>query len=657
MRCSEKAMCAKDGVDLIGGTWKWKNFRQNGSHGLLRSLRKLLTKGSVGHKEYQMGLLRMGLKKVKQEKEGFEFKIAKFDKFAKDLEQLLGSQITNKSKKGLEEFKEPEVDKDWNFFYPANHVREVEPKKVRENNDALIIEDWVSDDEDDDEPNPKVEKKTVIPTATKKEFVTPEKPVKRSVSAHKHMAPRAVLMKTGLKSVNTASPVNTVRSVNTGRPFSTARQGDLILLGHQHVGFRDPSNPMVHHWFLTNITTLMHGADPNFKRQSDGRFVTFGGGAIWMQTLLAKLPDESQILLKILREDNMYSFDMQNNSSKDSLTYKNDATKKSHDDSSLTDNGTPDQQVNTARPEINTGNREVSTALPEVNTALLKTSMLGSLMYLTASRPDIMFAVCACATVSGFSKDIPSLRMLREYLDTLKENHLYGLWYSKDSPLELVAYTDSDYARATLDRKSTTGGCQFLANNMQCSWEMQENNCWDSKEKELGLSFRRDEDVEMILTIQGRKLLDAEIKEAVRKEILKLVLLEQHKIARDEEIARQWDEEEGQRAMSKAKLTKEIDWNDPSVIRYHALKMKLKTVAQARRNMVKYFKNQENYKISDFKGMSYNEIRLIFEKVWDFKQHIEPMDLEHRSERMKSPEKIDDEEVVDTQKEMEKKFL
>ncbi|GJZ99392.1 hypothetical protein Tco_0671943 [Tanacetum coccineum] len=49
-------------------------------------------------------------------------------------------------------------------------------------------------------------------------------------------------------------------------------------------------------------------------------------------------------------------------------------------------------------------------------------------------------------------------------------------------------------------------------------------------------------------------------------------------ITRDEEIARQWDEEERQRAMSEAKSTKEIDWNDPSVIRYHALKMKPKTV-------------------------------------------------------------------------------
>ncbi|GJS14137.1 hypothetical protein Tco_0408609 [Tanacetum coccineum] len=106
-------------------------------------------------------------------------------------------------------------------------------------------------------------------------------------------------------------------------------------------------------------------------------------------------------------------------------------------------------------------------------------------------------------------------------------------------------------------------------------------------------------------------------------------------IARDEEIARQWDEEERKRAMDAAKSTKKIDWNDPSVIRYHSLKMKPKTIAQARRNMIKYLKNQGNYKISDFKGMSYNDIRPIFEKIWDFNQNIKPMDAEQRSKKAK----------------------
>ncbi|GJX15968.1 hypothetical protein Tco_0216800 [Tanacetum coccineum] len=75
-----------------------------------------------------------------------------------------------------------------------------------------------------------------------------------------------------------------------------------------------------------------------------------------------------------------------------------------------------------------------------------------------------------------------------------------------------------------------------------------------------------------------------------------------------------WDEEERKRAMDEAKSTKKIDWNDPSVIRYHTQKIKPKTVAQARRNMTKYLKNQGNYKITDFKRMSYNDIRPIFEK-------------------------------------------
>ncbi|GKB85753.1 hypothetical protein Tco_0958025 [Tanacetum coccineum] len=84
-------------------------------------------------------------------------------------------------------------------------------------------------------------------------------------------------------------------------------------------------------------------------------------------------------------------------------------------------------------------------------------------------------------------------------------------------------------------------------------------------------------------------------------------------IARDAEIARQWDEEEKKRAMDEAKATKEIDWNDPS--------------------------NQGNFKINDFKGMSYNEIRPIFEKLWDFNQKFVPMDADKESKKQKSPEK------------------
>ncbi|GJW16503.1 retrovirus-related pol polyprotein from transposon TNT 1-94 [Tanacetum coccineum] len=331
----------------------------------------------------------------------------------------------------------------------------------------------VLDDEDDDEPNPKVEKKNVIPTATQKEYVKPEKPVKRSVRyaemyrsqrprgnqrnwngqksnlAHKHMAPRAVLMKTGLKFVNTARPVNIVRSVNTGRPFSTARSFNTVRPSYTahpkstvhcarpRTYFQNQAQSTIHRPFYkrtaltkrcfnqrfntgrpfrSTVNTVRargfnavkpsacwvwkpikpNGAslsnsqlnDKGFVdsgcsrhmtgniahlsdfKDFDGGYVTFGGGAyggritgtgtiktgnldfddVYFVKELKfnlfsvsqmcdkknyvlftdseclvlspnfKLPDENQILLKIPRQDNMYSFDMKNIVPKDSLT-------------------------------------------------------------------------------------------------------------------------------------------------------------------------------------------------------------------------------------------------------------------------------------------------------------------------------------------------
>ncbi|GJW74865.1 hypothetical protein Tco_0134235 [Tanacetum coccineum] len=84
-------------------------------------------------------------------------------------------------------------------------------------------------------------------------------------------------------------------------------------------------------------------------------------------------------------------------------------------------------------------------------------SMIGSLMYLTSSRPDIMFAVCACARYQVNPK-VSHLHAVKRIFRYLKGQPKLGLWYLKDSPFDLVAYTDSDYAGASLDRKSTIGG-------------------------------------------------------------------------------------------------------------------------------------------------------------------------------------------------------
>ncbi|GJZ36508.1 putative ribonuclease H-like domain-containing protein [Tanacetum coccineum] len=271
-------------------------------HEVLFSEEIALLKRSVGCKEYELGLLRTELEKVKQEKEGVDFKIAKFDKSAKDLNEMLESQITDKSKKGvgynvvpsphplilnrptpldlsysgLEEFKEPKVneygprdsrlkptigcdkesdnskentddsleqhqmtdtetssfesplkvDKDWKekFFYPANHE---------------------SDNEDEVETSVVVKKKTVIPTSAKIEKPV-RKPVKMSYPHPKgNFVPKAVLMKTGMRPVNTAKPKDAHNVVRTNQvnavkdsaydledPSKQGRKIDLINEDH-----------------------------------------------------------------------------------------------------------------------------------------------------------------------------------------------------------------------------------------------------------------------------------------------------------------------------------------------------------------------------------------------------------------------------------------
>nr|GFA70667.1 hypothetical protein [Tanacetum cinerariifolium] len=84
-------------------------------------------------------------------------------------------------------------------------------------------------------------------------------------------------------------------------------------------------------------------------------------------------------------------------------------------------------------------------------------SMIGSLMYLTTSRPDIMFAVCACARHQVTPKEC-HLHAVKRIFQYLKGHPKLGLWYPKESPFDLVAYSDSDYGGASQDRKSTTGG-------------------------------------------------------------------------------------------------------------------------------------------------------------------------------------------------------
>ncbi|GJS30638.1 putative ribonuclease H-like domain-containing protein [Tanacetum coccineum] len=446
-----KASTYKRGLSILEGQIiKYKESE------VLFSEEIALLKRSVGHKEYLMGLLKTELEKVKEEKEGFEFKIAKFEKSSKDLDQLLASQITDKSKKGfgynavpsphplilnrptpldlsysgLQEFKQPEVneyglrdssvmpitdcdkesdnskentddslkqqqktdsslvksplkvDKDWKekFFCPANQVRKEEPKKARENNDAPIIEDWVSDDEEEVEPIPKVEKKTVIPTATKKEFVKPAKPIRKSVS-------NSQLNDKGFVDSGCSRHMSgNIAHLSYFKDFD----GGYVTFGGGANGGRNNSKGTIKTdkldfddvYFVKELKFNLFSVSQMCDRKN---YVLFTDSECLVLSPNFKLPDENQILFKIPRQNNMYSFDMKNIVPKDGLTcLVAKATSEesisiadvqlqdqngTYDDCSLQNNGTAEQQINTASLEVNTGSREVSTAIPEVNIA------------------------------------------------------------------------------------------------------------------------------------------------------------------------------------------------------------------------------------------------------------------------------------------------
>ncbi|GJT32497.1 retrovirus-related pol polyprotein from transposon TNT 1-94 [Tanacetum coccineum] len=102
-------------------------------------------------------------------------------------------------------------------------------------------------------------------------------------------------------------------------------------------------------------------------------------------------------------------------------------------------------------------------------------SKIGSLMYLTSSRPDLVQAVCYCARYQArpTQKHLKEVKRIFKYL---KGTINMGLWYPKDSGFELTAFSDADHARCIDTRKSTSGGIQFLGDKL-VSWMSYKQNC------------------------------------------------------------------------------------------------------------------------------------------------------------------------------------
>ncbi|KAI3746849.1 hypothetical protein L6452_09291 [Arctium lappa] len=101
--------------------------------------------------------------------------------------------------------------------------------------------------------------------------------------------------------------------------------------------------------------------------------------------------------------------------------------------------------------------------------------MIGFLMYLTSSRPDIMFSTCLCARYQANPKEI-HMSAVKRIFRYLKGTADLGLWYPKDTSFKLTAYTDADHAGCMLDRKSTSGHVQFLGDKL-VSWASKKQLC------------------------------------------------------------------------------------------------------------------------------------------------------------------------------------
>ena len=132
-----------------------------------------------------------------------------------------------------------------------------------------------------------------------------------------------------------------------------------------------------------------------------------------------------------------------------------------------------DSKKHTSTPMSSSSKLSIDANGVDVDPTLYR-SMIGSLLYLTASRPDIAFSVGVCARCQAAPKEsrLTAVKRIIRYVNGTSE---YGIWYSKDSNECLAGYSDADWAGCIDDRKSTSSGCFYLGNNL-VSWMSKKQN-------------------------------------------------------------------------------------------------------------------------------------------------------------------------------------
>ncbi|GJU84996.1 ribonuclease H-like domain-containing protein [Tanacetum coccineum] len=251
-------------------------------------------KRDISYKDSEISVLKSELEKLKQDKESNQLKIEKFDNASKSLDKLIGSQIPDKSRK--EEFQHPEFE----GYGPKiiKSVNEDISNKVMKSPDASLVEELAN-------CNYHQREKMVFSnnyTRVKYNYSAQ----KAHPSTQKNMAPRAVLIKTGLRPLNTARPVNTAHSKTTvynarPMPFNTAK-GKLYTARPKAVNTARPNTIVVNAIKANQVNAVKASGHPQIEDQGyvdsgcsrhmtgnmsylsdfkefDGGYVTFGGGA------------------------------------------------------------------------------------------------------------------------------------------------------------------------------------------------------------------------------------------------------------------------------------------------------------------------------------------------------------------------------------------
>ncbi|GJX61639.1 putative ribonuclease H-like domain-containing protein [Tanacetum coccineum] len=563
--------------------------------------------------------------------------------------KLLGSQITNKSKKGLgyndvppphpliynlpkkldlsysglDEFKEHKFksygSKD--SKQESNIVYDKKSYASKENSDDSLVKEQVSEDTSSFIGSSlNADKETVFLVDKKVEFVKPknhEKPVKKSVRTHpnaqRNMVPRAVLMKTGLKllntvrTVNTAHPKSTAKAVNTPRPktVNTARPHSAVVNAvrvnqenvvkasacwgkpqQDDIGFIDSgcSRHMTGNIaYLSDFKEFDRGyvGDEAIHKELGDRMERAATTASSLEAEQDSVADEATFISVDVDIGGAATIDIGLDAGQGSGTIHK----------------TPTRLHNSPLPRVHTlGSDEGSLQQNKLMDLVTKLTDRVKVLENDMQQTKKVYS-------SALTKLILRVKKLEKKVKTNKARRRARIVISEDE--------DAEEDSSKQGRKISEIDKDPTISLVQPEQDM---------EYDFDVSTAEGFTTAMYTRRSAEKRKDkgkAIMKEAESVQKKSKKQLEQEGIGHEEAIRfykKNLIEEDEQEVVAEADQAHDIDWSDPVVLRYHALQKRYFSVAEVRKNMCMYLKNQGGYKLSHFKGMSYKDIRPIFER-------------------------------------------